>query len=40
MNLLGFIAPDGRLVNIELMTYGKGRINIGPADRPWYDDNW
>jgi hypothetical protein len=32
--------PDGRMAVVVMMTFGKGRITIGPADKGWYDEAW
>lgn len=30
--------PDGRIISVEPMTYGKGRVTIG--DTTTIDDSW
>lgn len=32
--------PDGRAVFVHLLTFGRARIIIGPAQADWYDDSW
>lgn len=32
--------PDGRLIDVNPLTFGRARICIGPGDRPVYDDAW
>jgi hypothetical protein len=32
--------PDGRVVHINPLTYGRARLSVGPADEMFYDDEW
>ena len=32
--------PDGRLVAVLPLTFGRARIVIGPDQALWYDDGW
>lgn len=34
------LLPDGRLITVTAMTFGKFRLNVGPADAYWYDDGY
>lgn len=34
------ILPDGRLISVNAMTFGKYRLHVGPSDAPFYDDGW
>ncbi len=31
---------DGRLIDVTPLTFGRARLQIGPAGEPWYDDGW
>jgi hypothetical protein len=31
---------DGRTVFVDALTYGRGRINVGPSGSLVYDDGW
>lgn len=33
------ILPDGRVVTVMPLTFGRARITIGPDERT-YDDSW
>lgn len=32
--------PNGRLIEIHYLTFGRARINIGPVGSMVYDDAW
>jgi len=32
--------PDGRLVDVTPLTFGRARLHIGPPDSWCYDDSW
>lgn len=34
------VFADGRGVFVDLLTFGRARIGVGPADKQWYDDTW
>jgi len=34
------ILPDGRLLQVIPLTFGRARLCVGPADSMTYDDNW
>ena len=31
---------DGRILVVYPLLHGMGRLGIGPADRPVFDDEW
>jgi hypothetical protein len=31
---------DGRVAHIVLLTFGRGRISVGPAGQQYYDQFW
>jgi hypothetical protein len=32
--------PNGKLLHVVPLTYGRARLHIGPADTECYDDGW
>lgn len=32
--------PDGRIIDVTPLTYGRARVHIGPDDSQWYTDEW
>lgn len=32
--------PDGRIVDVTPLTYGRARLHVGPADDWAYTDEW
>lgn len=32
--------PDGRVVDIQQLTFGRARLVVGPPGEPYYDDGW
>lgn len=32
--------PNGKLLQVVPLTFGRARLYIGPADMPVYDDGW
>lgn len=34
------VLPNGRLIAVMEMTFGKHRLTIGPVDCPVYDDGY
>lgn len=32
--------PDGRLLHVVPLTFGRARLNIGPQGQQWYSDGW
>lgn len=32
--------PDGRILHVVPLTYGRARLCVGPADSMCYEDGW
>jgi hypothetical protein len=32
--------PDGRILDVMPLTFGRARLHIGPAGALFYDDGW
>lgn len=39
-NILTFRLPNGRLVDVGPLTYGRGRLHLRHAGGRTYDDEW
>ncbi len=38
--LFARLLPDGREVTVWPLTFGRARLVVGAAGKPWYDDGW
>jgi hypothetical protein len=34
------LLPDGRLLTVIHLAFGRARLTIGPANDFWHDDGW
>lgn len=32
--------PDGRVLTVIPLTFGRGRLCVGPPGDVWFDDQW
>lgn len=32
--------PGGRVAHVNLLTFGRARLCVGPAGSLWYEDGW